>query len=150
VEWPYQAVYLAGDGRLGNAGQSFAVRPALGGAGDHRPFLFFGMTTLAGVSHRLAGGDCLSWGAGAAVVDARRTSAELRPSVGLFWDREGSLLASLLLNGTEGLAVRLNLHPGVLGAGPWSPGVFVGVEDGGGVQAGAVLRWAPLGWGVAP
>lgn len=150
VEWPYQAVYLAGAGRFGNAGQSYAVRPVLWGRGEVRPFVFFGMTTLAGLSHRLSGGDDLSWGLGAAVVDARRVSAEVRPSAGLFWDREGSLLASLLLNGTEGLAARLNVYPGVLRSGPWSPGLFLGVEDAGGVQVGAVLRWTPVGWGVAP
>jgi hypothetical protein len=149
VEWPYQAVYLAGKGRFGNGGQSYAVRPAWRLSADHLPFVYFGMTTLAGFSHRLASGDRVSWGGGAAVVDARRTSAEVRPSAGLFWDRRGSLLASLIVNGTEGLAARLNVHPGVLGSGPWSPGLYVGVEDGGGVQAGAVLRWTPVGWGVA-
>lgn len=149
LEWPYQAVYLAGAGRIGNTGQNYVVRPALWGRGDHRPFLFFGMTTLAGGSHRVAGENRVSWGLGAAVVDARRRSAEVRPSAGLFWDRDGSLFASLILNGTEGLAARLNIHPGVTGSGPWSPGLYLGLEDAGGLQAGAILRWAPVGWGAA-
>jgi len=148
LEWPYQAVYLAGAGRFANGGQSYVARPPWRLSDDCLPFLYFGMTTLAGLSHSTAGGDRVSWGAGLAVVDARRTSAEVRPSAGLFWDRRGSLLASLILNGTEGLAARLNVHPGVLGRGAWSPGLYLGLEDGGGVQAGAVLRWTPLGWGV--
>ena len=148
LEWPYQTVYLAGKGRFGNTGQSYAVRPSLGLRSDLRPFLYFGMTVLAGASHALPGQDLFSWGLGAAVVDARRVSAEVRPSAGLFWDRRGSLLASLILNGTDGLAARLNVHPGVLASGPWSPGVFLGVEDRGSVQAGVTLRWTPIGWGV--
>jgi hypothetical protein len=148
VEWPYQAMFDVDAGEFRNVGQSFAVRPSLFGTSTHRPFIYFGIATLFGLSHRIGTADGLSWGAGAAVVDAEEGDVRLRPTGGLFYDRTDSLLASIMINGTDDLAVRCNVHPGVIIGGRWSPGVFVGVGDDGGVSAGVTLRLTPVGGGA--
>jgi len=63
---------------------------------------------------------------------------------GLFYDRDGSLLASLLFNAGEAYAVRANVYPGVLCGGPL--GLFAGLTDDG---AGAIGLEFGLPVGVA-
>jgi hypothetical protein len=147
VEWPYQPLYNVSKGKFTNAGENFAVRPDLFGSERVRPFLYFGLTTLAGLSHRLNSAARFSWGIGGAVEKAARNDFQARPSGGFFYDRNNSLLASVIVNGTDNLAVRLNIYPGFIVPGKWSPGVFLGVTDSGNIIAGLTLKVAPLGIG---
>jgi hypothetical protein len=151
-EWNYQPMWSPDQekpvnkkGRLVNVGENYVVRPEFFGWKDHRPFVFFGMTTVFGLSHKVTATDSISWGVGAAMRHAQDPTAT-RTAGGLFWDRNGSLLASLILNGTENLKARLNVYPGALGKGWWSPGIYVGYGDHKEVQAGLTLRCLPLGW----
>lgn len=146
-EWSYQPMLNLREGELMNVGQSYVIRPAVFGSERHRPFLYYGLATYAGMSHRVTGLDNLSWGAGAAVTDADPDDLELRLSGGIFYDRNDSLLASLIVNGTERLAVRLNVYPGAIIRSRWSPGIFVGISDDGVMSAGLTLRVFPLGLG---
>lgn len=152
VDWPYQAMYdpnrpRTGGGRGGlvNVGQNFAARPELFGSRNHRAFVYFGMTTLAGLSHRITAEHSVSWGFGAAITHAKDPTTT-RYAGGLFWDRNDSLMGSLIVNGTEDLKVRLNLYPGIVGPGSWwSPGLFVGLGPNREIAAGLTLRILPVG-----
>jgi hypothetical protein len=144
-EWPYQPMYDPGRGRFVNTGENYVVRPALFGGSGPLPFLHFGFTTLGGLSHLVAPGDRVSWGVGGAVTRGTRQDFEARPSAGVFYDRNGSLLASLIVNGTDDLRLRLNVYPGVLGRGRWSPGIYLGIGDDGDLAVGIMLRFVPLG-----
>jgi hypothetical protein len=132
-------------GKFTNVGENFVLRPNYFGLKEHRPFIFFGMTVLAGLSHKISMSDSLSWGVGAAIVqtqDPRKT----RMSGGLFWDRNDSLLASVIFNGTDNLAVRLNIYPGIVGPRKWwSPGLYVGIGDRGEFNVGLTIRLLPVG-----
>jgi hypothetical protein len=151
VEWPYQPMIDPARASFTNAGQSYAARPTFFGAGAHLPFVYFGLTTLFGMSHRTGAADAVSWGVGAAIVDADPNEVRMRTSGGLFYDRDDSLLGSLIVNGTDGLRARLNLYSGaLLPSRWWSPGLYVGVADDGDVVGGVALRVLPLGLARAP
>ena len=82
-----------------------------------------------GLSHTWDGGDCLSAGGGFkadTLVDItdRTKTVELAVSGGVFWDRNGSLLASLLVAKSKDYAQRLNVYPGVFKIAGLSPGLF--------------------------
>ncbi|MDR0499583.1 MAG: hypothetical protein LBH03_07645 [Holophagales bacterium] len=150
--WSYQPMYASGwernngkRGRIVNAGENFIVRPNMFKSDYVKPFVFFGMTNLFGLSHRANATDSISWGIGAAVLEAKPT--EMRLSGGVFWDRDNSLLASLILNGTDNMAARLNIHPGtIFGKSAWSPGVYVGIGDKfKDVNFGVTIKYSPLG-----
>jgi hypothetical protein len=153
-EWPYQAVYdpnarrpWGTRGKLTNVGQNFVVKPEIFGWKEHRPFVFFGLTSLFGVSHKLSATDSLSWGLGAAITHAQDPT-RTRFSGGLFWDRNDSLLASVIVNGTDDLALRLNVYPGITGPRAWwSPGFYVGYGTHRDLNVGITLRFLPLGLG---
>ena len=112
-----------------------------------RPFAYTGMTNVLGLSHTLPRGDALSWGMGATTV--RIDPVDLRWSAGVFHDRDGSLLWSVIVNGAEGYAVRANLYPGGFAGGkPWwsRAGLFAGITDDGEGVFG--VQWMlPIGVG---
>lgn len=138
VPWPNLLMWDVEEDAFVNLGLSYAVRPRWFGATGTRPFGYFGITNLLGLSHALADGDALSWGLGTATETVDPT--KLRLSGGLFYDRSGSLLASLLVNGAEGYAARANFHPGVL-LGSGNPlGLFLAVTDDGDALAGVHYR----------
>lgn len=150
MEWPYQPVYNTSGRGLSNVGENFAVRPRFFGMSDNRPFIFFGMNTLFGMSHRINETDSVSWGMGQAVYKASRHDVRMRQSWGVFYDRNDSLLMSAIFRGTENLAARVNVYPGVLSVGAWKPGAFVGIGDDGGYTLGLAVRVVPVGIAFDP
>nr|MBC8367885.1 hypothetical protein [bacterium] len=60
---------------------------------------------------------------------------------GLFIDRHGSLLASLMLASTKDYAMRLNIYPGLIHLGDWSPGLFVALNRDEKWLAGIHIAW---------
>ncbi len=153
VEWNGQPMYepdylrpSGNRGRLTNVSQNFVVRPRVAGPDDARLFVYFGLTTLVGLSHPVSPSDSFSWGFGAAIQKAQDPTIT-HLSGGLFYDRNDSLLASLILNGTDDLKVRLNVYPGIVGTATWwSPGLYVGLGSHGKLSAGLTIRVLPVGY----
>ena len=70
-----------------------------------------------------------------------KKTATLEPNAGIFYDRNGSLLASLISARRERQRVStLNVYPGVLRFGGVSPGLWVQQVQGGGVRFGIASR----------
>lgn len=145
LEWANQPMYRVHGGYLSNLGENYVVRPSCFAYRQHRPFVYFGMTTLVGTSYRIDATDSVSWGAGGAMVDAARNHIRIRSSFGLFYDRNDSLLASATVNSTEHLVLRVNVYPGMIGRGLRSPGIFVGLGDEGDFMAGLTMSLLPAG-----
>ena len=55
-------------------------------------------------------------------------TVDLVGTAGLFYDRDNSLLASLLVAQTKDYSVRLNLYPGLLRMGLVTPSLFVALD----------------------
>jgi hypothetical protein len=73
-------------------------------------------------------------------------TVDLVPSAGVFWDRHNSLMASLLYANTQAYRVRLNVYPGVVRLGGWSPGVFAALNRANQLETGITLSARiPLG-----
>ena len=145
AEWPYQPLFSFGEGSFMNTGENFLIRPPALGSENHSLFLYFGMTTMLGVSHKVGTMDSFSWGVGQAVTSVERDSLHMRTSLGLFYDRNDSLLASLLVKGTDDLLLRLNIYPGAIVESRWFPGIFLGVGDKGEFTVGLTIRQLPFG-----
>jgi hypothetical protein len=67
-------------------------------------------------------------------------TATLKPNAGFFLDRDGSLLVSFITKGGSSNGATLNVYPGVVGSGAWSPGLWVQAVHGGGYRFGVVSR----------
>ena len=117
-----------------------------------RGLYMFGVSTLFGVSRDIGDGRAISVGVGADAVqtsvidpDTDQRTVTLSPNAGLFYDRHGSLLASLLLRGGSDSYATVNLYPGALGLTRLPLGVWGAALRGGGVRVGLS---APFGLGL--
>lgn len=145
-EWSYQATIDPENGALENHGQNFALKLDIGRSWS----LFYHMGTHGelGFSHRWKNGDAFSFGFGGQAKDIFDLSngvrsLDLAPSAGFFYDRNNSLLASVILSRREDAQLRVNVYPGLLPTGPISPGLMFELDRDRDVQVGIIFN-SPL------
>jgi hypothetical protein len=151
MNWAGQPMMVFPYGRLENASEEFKFTLGRPKAKRWRAFLMTGLDILGGVTYTGETGRSISVGIGrgsdvAAIEDSVKDvrTVNLGARAGIFYDRDGSLLASLIYNGSnDGLFV-INVYPGVLHVGSASPGVWLDVRRNG-VRFGVA---APLGVGI--
>jgi hypothetical protein len=140
--WPSLQVYDLSEERINNAGLHYIYRPTFFEIGDARLFLYTGLNNLFGLSHRLKGGDSVSWGVGKSTqrVDLNLDKqVELKNSAGVFYDSNKSLLASLVINDTGGNRFRFNWYPNNKSI-PGKLGYFVSKHESSDWSTGVVYR----------
>jgi len=112
----------------------------------------FGLHGMAGFSYRWQDGHSLSLTSGFLVEDLVPAEQEgegvalkgvLTWRAGIFYDLNNSLMVSLMLSTIPESRVRLNVYPGVLRLGPFSPGfILSGSKE---WVIGMNIRYVPLG-----
>jgi hypothetical protein len=119
-----------------NCGNYYVLRPYLFNK-YVRPFILMGMQYFAGLSFNIDDRYSLSFGAGIAVTkpfnpdhDTMHTNLKkVRPAGGVYFDRDGTILASLILNGTEYYKLRFNIYPELLKIEYFHTGLFLAIDD---------------------
>jgi len=157
-DWSFQPFYDPRHGTLENVGQNYTVRLRLGDTTPWHLFYHWGNSGELGVSRELGGGHMLSVGAGWVAknlkdVDGISETADLANSFGVFWDRESSLLASLLYAQNKDSRYRLNIYPGVIELGPLQPSLtFISTLDNDFLVGVTLGNWPllPVGLGGQP
>jgi hypothetical protein len=153
-DWSYLIAYDPHLRSIENVGQNFAMKVKLPSSKAWHLFYHFGNQGAGGLSYRGCDGGSLSLAVGLVADELQETdertnrrtlTTRLVWTAGLFYDVENSLLLSLILAGTKGYKVRLNVYPGLVRFGPVSPGFFVNLREDDRVVAGLVLRWLPFG-----
>ncbi len=152
TNWPGQPTLNFPDETLENTGQEFVLRFPLPRTQRWRGMYFYGLTNLLGVSRDIGDGRSVSAGLGPGVsrIDVTDASTDTRtvqvhPMMGLFYDRNGSLLASLLSDDSKGTLFSLNVYPGLVRIAGITPGAWLAVRKDGGVRFGLA---APFGLGL--
>lgn len=150
VIWPTLSSWDIRKNRFSNTGIAYVYRPPRFQWPSKRLFFYTGLNNMVGLSHQQASGNTFTWSLGVAVeeiVRQRSIQADLKPSVGFFYEREGSLLWSVLLNDTGDQRFRLNVYPRAV---KWlkKTGFYVTVNDEGRAGAGIVHR-LPIGLGIS-
>jgi len=149
TDWQGQASLSFPGGTIENAYMLDMLRVPLPRATNWKAMTTMGAAFLLGASRRVADKYWLSAAGGFdptdnPVVDQTtgRKTVSLQPNVGLFFDRDGSLLVSFITKGGSDNAATLNVYPGVFSryAGVWGQAVRRG-----GVRFGVVSR---IGVGV--
>ena len=158
TNWTGQPSYNPAARTLENTGQLFVLRGPIPRSTDWRWFYLFGMSGAGGLSRAIGGGQAISVGLGLDAVEnpitdsTRMTKgATLKPKAAVYWDREGSLLASVSVGSPRGMSswLTVNLYPGVVRIGRISPGFWLQLPRDGGVRGGIVSSWG-LGLGGGP
>jgi hypothetical protein len=141
-------------GTIENVGQNFVIKYNIPKTQKWSLFYHFGVHGAGGLSYNYSGEKSFSCAAGL-VADELVSADELSQSrvlttdlvwtLGFFYDRNNSLLASLILAGTKGYKARLNLYPGLFKMGRLSPGLFVNLREDNQVVAGLSFSFFPIG-----
>jgi len=109
--WYFQPMFDLRSHHIKNAGTNYILRPKLFGD-DISLFLYLGLQLMGGLSFSTDKGTYLTLAAGTALTDP--ITYKGRTTVGIFFDKNDSLLYSLIINGTDNLKARFNIYPGVL------------------------------------
>ena len=140
--WPSLQVYDLTEERINNAGLHYIYRPTFFEMGNARLFLYTGLNNMLGLSHLLKGGESFSWSIGQSTqrvdLDLDR-QVELKTSAGIFYDKNKSLLASLVINDTGGNRFRFNFYP-TNRSMPGKLGYFVSQHESEAWSAGLVYK----------
>ncbi len=134
-DWSFQPLYDPRRGTLENQGQNYMIRYRLGRQTPWYLFYHWCNGAELGATRHLGGGHHLSAGAGFAAkdllnVDGISETVNLASTFGLFYDRDTSLLASLLYAQSKQFRWRLNVYPGLVRLGPLQAGLtFIASRD---------------------
>ncbi len=155
-DWSLQASITLPNGRV-NAGQYFAMKWKLPFSDDYSLFYRYGMGALIGLSKKLNETDSFSAGAGFRskhLVDVdpqfRQRTIETSWHFGVFYDRNNSLLASLVFSGVKEYFCLADIYPGIIKIGNFSPGIYSVIGLNGNTIFGFTTRYLfTLGYEVS-
>ena len=129
-DWSLQATISLPNYRI-NAGQYFSFKWKLPFSDDYSLFYRCGMGALWGLSRKMNNEESLSLGVGFKtkhLVDIdpafRERTIETGWLAGAFWDRNNSLLASVVLSGIKEYFCSIDVYPGIIKFDNFSPGLF--------------------------
>lgn len=149
-DWSFQPMFSLHDGALYNNGQYFSLKWKWFGNERWQAFYFFGLEGLVGASYRYDDGTALSGGFGfrgkkRSLINEQqnRYAVDLACNVGVFYDRNNSLLASLFFSDTLSDMLTLNVYPGVVNLFGISPGFALIVNNDFSATAGITLTYFP-------
>ena len=146
-DWSLQASVSLPTGRI-NAGQYFAIKWKLPFWEDYSLFYRYGMGALYGLSRKMDSTDNFSVGLGFKtkhLVDIdpkfRERTIETSWYAGMFYDRNNSLLASLVMSGLREQFIMADVYPGIIKFGNFSPGIWTVIGRNGRTTFGISTRY---------
>jgi hypothetical protein len=154
-EWSLQPSINFRTGKLENGGQFYVAKLPLGRTSDWGLVSYFGMQEMFGItrtfsnnrSFSIMGGPIVNNLLDASVSETQKAfTASFRWSAGAFYDIKNSALVSLCVSGADHNKLRLNVYPGLLRIGKFSPGFFI--QNTGEWVTGISVRYCPLGASV--
>ena len=139
-DWSFMPAIDPWLGSIENNGQNFMTRIKLPYVRNLSLMYHWGTHGMYGLSYHRKRGNTYSLAGGLVVKDlveikddgsghgVRELTATLVWTAGVFWDHDNSLMSSLILSGTKGYKARLNIYPGVVKLGKFSPGFFLNLR----------------------
>jgi hypothetical protein len=152
--WPGQPAFAFNSRTIENQGENYSIKWRLPFSDRVSLFYYWGLTGLLGASYRTGDGRSFSLGAGLRAkelvpsgdqTNGRRLTAELTWNTGFFYDRDNSLMASVLFSGISDYTFHVNLYPGTIEILGFSGGLFFAVGVEGRFVAGLSLTRSPVG-----
>jgi len=135
-------------------GQNYSIKYKLRASGRLSIFYYFGMSGILGVSYEFRRSESFSLGMGLRAkgivrldekTNALLETATLTWNAGFFYDRNNSLLFSILSSGVNNYRVIANVYPGLISFGKFSPGVFAALSPDNKIVAGLNVVYFPFG-----
>jgi hypothetical protein len=140
ADWSLQPSLSFRTGELHNNGQYFSMKWKLPFSERWHLFYYFGTNGVGGLSYKYEDGTAISIGIGAAADKlvtlnewTNKKTLDLVWNLGIFYDKNNSLLASLSFTKKTDYMANLNIYPGFLKIGDFSPGFWTAYNEDGNV-----------------
>ncbi len=152
--WPGQPAWNPKFNTLENQGHYYIMKYELPFFSRTSLFYHFGDNGMLGLSYLQPNNESITVAFGAAArelrtVDitngARTVTVSLGYIAGIFYDRENSVLASLMVSNRINEKIRLNIYPGVIDLFGFSPGLFASIGNRQQFIAGFSIQYSPIG-----
>ena len=132
-DWSLQPLYNPQNHHIENAGEQFLIRYKLPFAKNYSTFFYWGICGIFGVSYHYKSEHNFSLGIGNIVnklreniiPNSRIMTPDMDGALGIFYDRNNSLMTSIIVTGPRFYNVRMNIYPGFLKLGPVVPGMYL-------------------------
>lgn len=152
-DWSLQPMINPVNGYLENTGQQFVFKFPLPWIESHRGFFYWGIYGIAGLSYETHPGHHWSFGAGTVVnklKDTKQRAARLvtpgtDAAIGVFYDRDHSLMTSFLFTGPKLFNLRVNVYPGLVDIFGLRAGFYAGLGEWDNYLFGISLVKFPVG-----
>ena len=149
-DWSLMPSFDFQDHSIQNNGQNFSIKWKLPYIKRLYFFRYFGLTDLTGASYKLSNGSYISFGGGVrtkslVMLDEakQRKTISMVGNVGLFYDRDNSLLCSFIFGGSADKRLNLNIYPGVVHLWKFTPGLWTFMNRKGDFTFGMITTWTP-------
>ena len=132
-DWSLQPVFDPHTGFLFNAGEQFVMKHEIPFAPRYFAFVFWGIHAIAGVGYAYDDENNISIGVGQVAnrinenryKGLRFLTPTLDGAIGIFYDRNNSLMTSVLLSGPRLPNAQINIYPGLVTLAGVRPGMFL-------------------------
>ena len=159
-DWSLQPMYSPQDQTLENTGQNYIMHFPFLGSPKLQPFVYWGIHGLAGMTYKLKTDQSISVGLGRVVnrirSEIRETdylentiffTPDMDGSLSIFYSTQNSLLMSVMITGPRFYNAQINIYPGVINIGRFSPGFYCAFGESEGLVLGLSFDTIPLGLG---
>ena len=159
-DWSLQPMYSPQDQTLENTGQNYIMHFPFLGSPKLQPFVYWGIHGLAGMTYKLKTEQSISVGLGRVVnrirSEIRETdylentiffTPDMDGSLSIFYSTQNSLLMSVMITGPRFYNAQINIYPGVINIGRFSPGFYCAFGESEGFVLGLSFNELPFGFG---
>jgi hypothetical protein len=150
ADWSLQPSIWLRNGQLHNNGQYFSMKWKLPFWDRWYVHYFFGLNGVTGLSYRFSDGDAFSVGYGLSagtltVIDdlTNKKTISFVETIACFFDRDNSLLGSMVLTRKTNYSLSINIYPGLVDIWKIKVGAWFVLNRQGGSLIGVTTRYAP-------
>jgi hypothetical protein len=152
ADWSLQPSFSLRNLNLHNNGQFFSVKWKFPFSERWHLFYYFGTNGVGGLSYKRDDGSFISVGIGLVAKDlidldklTNKKTLDLVPNIGVFYDVGNSLMASLSVSKKTDYMVNVNIYPGLLKIGDFSPGFWMSLSSDARPIIGVTTSLLPVG-----
>ena len=151
--WPLQSMLNPSNLYMENTGQQYASKLQVGKNQNFSLFFNWGLSAVFGVSYKLTTENNISIGVGSFMNNLikeeyknnRFISGYIDYAIGIYYDKNNSLLASTLITGPKAYNIRINLYPNIINIKGIKPGIFIGIGEMDNFTIGINIAPIPIG-----
>jgi len=150
-DWSPQPVYNPSNHSIQNAGQEFVIKKQV--SQRWSGLFYWGINGMLGASYTPDGIHHFG-AAGGVVVNklnvvgteaSRYVTPALDGTIGFFYDKNNSLMTSLILTGPKFYTAQVNVYPGVFTTKWFCPGIYLGLDEKKSLLFGMAFANFPIG-----